>query len=796
MFSYIFRWAMLILSTLIIQSLPVAANDVSRTQKLLIELGYNPGPIDGSYGGKTRLALENYYDDQSKTFDGKFDLNEVIDLIASYETLLTSKSKFKNPVHIQHSTFSEHIATPFRELKVYENFTLIDNFESFIERQEKKTQGTMPNSLGPLSYLKDEASSLDACTDIFDKKSIKNAYTPSINGSPPIHDFAINCVEIISQFFLTDTTNGINIYRKILQNWLEQGIIQNPNAFLDQISKSNSQSWAYALSSFVPNILAHYAIYHKLYSFDFSTHHNIILMGEAFFSQWDYYPFLIKRDQWHSGLCNLKNQTKLISSSNDHCGSYTFRMATGGIYFGLQFNSQIAFDTGIRNLEVIMATFNKDAVYASQAERGICALGYMGQFPSQFELIHYAFQKAYGIDFINTKNINGITPAQAYLKLWTVAHDPLETLVNYWNGHDQMSCAENGKNQSEMVEQLTQLPSTYRDFWNGFQDSKFILLSPFLARQELLEEWRTVFKSEVYKILPYEATIPNIDMVGINPYLLQLSLGNFDAELKRLSQEKRDSEEAERLRLQEMLSQYDGTYQIHLGLNRDVKNTQVYQSLGSIISTLNDGQVKLDRNNILYNALSLKEINFSLYSNGFMTVSGLISEDMNSDKICVHLVGDIKAKQKFIPTVGPNCGVTGQNLSMKFEKISDSSDFDWASQSHAKNLDGNYDVQWFIKSLNFDEKTLRAKDVLTLSNGIGVFSGKEPGKQPSSELREKLLVQYNTIGEIIILGYIDLIDKKDVKPWYAAGEISPTRKITIKTVWGLGDEIELQIEKY
>ena len=169
---------MLILSTLIIQSLPVAANDVSRTQKLLIELGYNPGPIDGSYGGKTRLALENYYDDQSKTFDGKFDLNEVIDLIASYETLLTSKSKFKNPVHIQHSTFSEHIATPFRELKVYENFTLIDNFESFIERQEKKTQRTLPNSIGQLSYLEDEASSLEGCTNIFDKKSIQNAKIP------------------------------------------------------------------------------------------------------------------------------------------------------------------------------------------------------------------------------------------------------------------------------------------------------------------------------------------------------------------------------------------------------------------------------------------------------------------------------------------------------------------------------------------------------------------------------------------------------------------------------------------
>ena len=100
------------------------------------------------------------------------------------------------------------------------------------------------------------------------------------------------------------------------------------------------------------------------------------------------------------------------------------------------------------------------------------------------------------------------------------------------------------------------------------------------------------------------------------------------------------------------------------------------------------------------------------------------------------------------------------------------------------------------KRLSSDEKTLRAKDVLTLSNGIGVFSGKEPSKQPSSELRKKLLVQYNTNGEIIILGFIDLIEKKDVKPWYAAGEISPSRKTIINTVWGLGDEIELEIEKY
>ena len=51
------------------------------------------------------------------------------------------------------------------------------------------------------------------------------------------------------------------------------------------------------------------------------------------------------------------------------------------------------------------------------AHRGICAVGYMKQFPPHFELVHYAFQKAL-MSFINTKNIK-VTP-EAYLKLWKI----------------------------------------------------------------------------------------------------------------------------------------------------------------------------------------------------------------------------------------------------------------------------------------------------------------------------------------------------------------------------------------
>ena len=115
--------------------------------------------------------------------------------------------------------------------------------------------------------------------------------------------------------------------------------------------------------------------------------------------------------------------------------------------------------------------------------------------------------------------------------------------------------------------------------------------------------------------------------MGINPYLLQLALGNFederqtyDAERKRIKEEelKKKEEElkkkeaerkrikegerkkakAERLRKRDMVFSYDGTYKIHLGINLNVIDGKMYQDLGSILFTLKGAQPKLDENNI------------------------------------------------------------------------------------------------------------------------------------------------------------------------------------------------------
>jgi hypothetical protein len=59
---------------------PTFANDVRTTQELLTKLDYNPGPVDGRYSVKTKLALKNFYAIRNQIFDGELSSNEIKDL--------------------------------------------------------------------------------------------------------------------------------------------------------------------------------------------------------------------------------------------------------------------------------------------------------------------------------------------------------------------------------------------------------------------------------------------------------------------------------------------------------------------------------------------------------------------------------------------------------------------------------------------------------------------------------------------------------------------------------------------
>ena len=74
---------LVILPFIVMLASPVLANSVAQSQRMLNQLGYNAGPVDGAYGGKTRGALEKFYADNGSLYDGKLDANEVADLTAA-----------------------------------------------------------------------------------------------------------------------------------------------------------------------------------------------------------------------------------------------------------------------------------------------------------------------------------------------------------------------------------------------------------------------------------------------------------------------------------------------------------------------------------------------------------------------------------------------------------------------------------------------------------------------------------------------------------------------------------------
>jgi hypothetical protein len=87
------------LSTLTIFTLliphAVFADTVAQSQRMLNQLGYNAGPVDGAYGGKTKRALEAFYAKNGGSFDGKLDTNEIIDLKNAIKEIKTNNDHKK-----------------------------------------------------------------------------------------------------------------------------------------------------------------------------------------------------------------------------------------------------------------------------------------------------------------------------------------------------------------------------------------------------------------------------------------------------------------------------------------------------------------------------------------------------------------------------------------------------------------------------------------------------------------------------------------------------------------------------
>ena len=123
-------------------------------------------------------------------------------------------------------------------------------------------------------------------------------------------------------------------------------------------------------------------------------------------------------------LCLMVQMTIAVLQTKDSSRCYLY---------GLEFGNQIIFDYGIKHLEITLGTFDENRAYSSQINRGMYALSYAIQIVPEIDKLDYAFQKAFGLDFLNMKTPHGVTPGEVYKELLLFANEPQRMLYYFYN---------------------------------------------------------------------------------------------------------------------------------------------------------------------------------------------------------------------------------------------------------------------------------------------------------------------------------------------------------------------------
>ena len=784
---------------------PVMANNVLEAQKMLTKLGYAPGPIDGSYGSKTKYALENFYAAQNKKFDGELTKNEI--------SALTKASKNPDFSFEALKMMDDHVEqSDLLKVPLPKSNLVIKDYQRFRDYRlnHYKHNYSFTNYLWKIEGSSGQILDKNYCYETLAKFLVPATPNSKFKGRSET-DFT-RCQNQLLNFGVSDFSTSFKIYQKL---FLEMATSDKDHWVYRRSARKDHNPTFYQLGGVIATFYMYYAVNYE--AFNYTKKERVII--ENYFKKKAFAERFNLDGDRRTSLCPIKKPMSLnkrIHMTNN-CGSVRLRFAAGELALAIVTQDRALWKKGLWDLDYALSMTNDEGFFVPLSAKGCRALGYTWSTSRLFSL-NVEMLKLAGFDLLDYKMRHGKTISQAYEMLFKQYEDI--TISNHIakKGIGAVSCGEKPyKTHNEFLfQEFGKLDDgSLNDEWvPGF--GRFVNWSiRFVSEKH--PEWikaNTLREVETQPGIGNYFTVTAFEIYNANVMsepkniwknkLKQLKelhrkkeeeRKRKEAELQRLEEEKRKREKAERQRKREMLFSYDGIYKIQLGQNRNIISGKVYQDLGPILFRLSRGQPKLDENNILYNAFGLNEIKFSLDYDGYMIVSGQILGEKKSERKCVHLAGNLKSDNKFNPKSSQNCGVSGQSLSMRFEKISDDVNMDLVDEEELKKLDGEYDVQWFITGINYTERTLRAKDKLTLSNGVGVFLGNDPNKQPSSELRKKLSIQYNANGEIVILGKIDLMEKMDVKKWYASGEIHPTEKTSLKTVWGFGDIIELEIEK-
>ena len=309
----------------------------------------------------------------------------------------------------------------------------------------------------------------------------------------------------------------------MMLTWATDEVFKFPSK---NVNPSEYQLRTYAMASYLGVFGGYYAIHAN--EFDYTDEERQIV--ESYFSKQ-----LIKLDmstRAPRGLeaCNFYSTTKMAIGLNngkmvhDTCASPMLKSTTGAIALGLRLGDQVLFDAGIKNLKLVLRSFDDEGIFIPYAAgRGAEALGYTSNIPLHLgaltELLNIA-----GYDFLEHRLHNGMLVKDLVAAQINVLNDP-DMLLKYtakngaYGGFGGPTVADFNKltlmekwarsniNIKQIVRQNARYVDRFRPDLQQFRDQNYVKL----------DQYGSVIKSKDDHMIidPYMLYVANND---ITPY--------------------------------------------------------------------------------------------------------------------------------------------------------------------------------------------------------------------------------------------------------------------------------------
>ena len=415
-------------------------------------------------------------------------------------------------------------ANPLDNIKIHADVTMIKNSSIFDQEREVIKSAYSDHSGFYWKGASVEHCFLDVMQNFESNMKVEVEKAKGVGSFDVYHKPISICLLTMSEQLSRIGTTP-DYLQDMMLTWATDEVFKFPSK---NVNPSEYQLRTYAMASYLGVFGGYYAIHAN--EFDYTDEERQIV--ESYFSKQLIKSDMSKRAPRGLKSCDFTSTSRLAKGLNkgkmsvDTCGSPMLKSTTGAIALGLRLGDQVLFNAGVKNLKLVLRSFDDEGIFIPYAaSRGSAALGYTSEIPMHLGALTELLNTV-GYDFLEHKTPNGMLVKDLVAAQINVLNDP-DMLLKYtakngaYGGTGGPTVADFNKltlmekwsssniNIKQIVRQNARYVDRFRPDLQQFRDQNYVKL----------DQYGSVIKSKDDHMIidPYMLYVANND---ITPYIM------------------------------------------------------------------------------------------------------------------------------------------------------------------------------------------------------------------------------------------------------------------------------------